>query len=470
MERWIRFATHFAVPVVFVFSFPWFFPYENVVHLAQTFAITFIVIAGLNLLVGLANQFSVGHVGFFAIGAYGAAFFRETIGLPLLIAIAFAAVFAGGMGFLLSLMSNRLKGLYLTLITFAFGELMAFAGASVSITTSEPALFGFQLNTSQYFWLIGVVAVAISYMLGNLFKGRYGRTFIAVGNNEKAAEAIGIRSRAWRVWAFAISAFLAGVGGGFFAFRHGMIGSPSFQFEQSLLLLLGVLLGGAGSKWGPVLGTVAVVSLQQFGPSIPVALWFIYGGAILLCMGILPNGMVGILSGLPIAKRLRANKGEILFYPSEPHVSLQNTQQNERLPREDLTVHLKDLAVFKDLSVLENVMIGFHRYFRTGLCGNLLDLQRVDKEEHGYFVRAYEILRLVGLEKKAFCKASTLTSWERRILGLARGIALNPSVLLVATPEADEIISFLQEKGLSLSICLETGDPIIQKKVEGYAN
>ena len=228
-----------GIPLVLLYAFPWIFNNAHTIHVAQTFLITYIVIVGLNLLVGLSNQLSLGHVGFYAIGAYLSAILTMKVGLNFFVSILISGLIAAVFGAIVALLSLRAKGPYLAMVTIAFGELISIianrwvdvTGGPAGIKTSQPSLFGFELGPIEYMWFIGILAIIFTAGATNIFRGRFGRTFTAFGNSEVASEVLGINVRNWKILAFSVSAFLAGVGGGLFAFQNQFISSTTFELN-----------------------------------------------------------------------------------------------------------------------------------------------------------------------------------------------------------------------------------------------
>ena len=263
---------HIGIPLVLLYAFPWVFNNAHTIHVAQSFLITYIVIVGLNLLVGLSKQLSLGHVGFYAIGAYLSVILTMKVGLNFFVSVIIAALVAALFGAVVALLSLRAKGPYLAMVTIAFGELVGIianrwvdvTGGPAGVRTSQPSLFGFELGPIEYMWFIGLLAILITAGATNIFRGRFGRTMNAFGNSEVASEVLGINVRGWKILAFSISAFLAGVGGGLFAFQNQFISSTTFELNLSILFLIAVIIGGSGTKIGPIIGTVIIVGLPQF--------------------------------------------------------------------------------------------------------------------------------------------------------------------------------------------------------------
>lgn len=431
MDRWIRFFTHFLVPIVFVCSFPWFFPFENAIQLGQIFAISYIVIVGLNVLVGLTNHFSLGHGGFVAIGAYGAILLSQKAGLPFIMGILLGAFLAGIMAALFSFISGKNKGFFFSIGTLVFGiaisflatEWVSLTGGNVGYPVITPQILGIELDSVSYFWFVAILAVSISYATGNLLKGRFGRTLIALGTNEKGVEKVKVDVSWWKTLSLFFSGFLAGLGGSLFAYQEGFIRSTHFELNLSLLLLLGVFIGGAGSKWGPVFGTGALVLITQMIPYSGPFNMVLTLGLFLLCTFLLPNGLVGLFSNMQFVKNLKRVRGGIYHHPSAPHVKLPVFQ------KKSLCVYDQP-RLFTELTVMEHVLMGFHSQYRSGFFSNLLDLQGVEREEQLFLGRAYDVLRFIGLEKRAFHKIQGLTKEEQQVVKIAMALTLIPKVIL----------------------------------------
>jgi ABC-type branched-subunit amino acid transport system permease subunit len=431
VDRWIRFFTHFLVPIVFVCSFPWFFPFENAIQLGQVFAISYIIIVGLNMLVGLTNHFSLGHGGFVAIGAYGATLLSQKAGLSFIMGILLGAFLAGIMAALFSFISGKNKGLLFSIGTLVFGiavsvlatKWVSLTGGTAGYSVNTPQVLGIEMDSSSYFWFVGILAVSISYFTGNILKGRFGRTLIAMGTNEKGTKMVKVDPRWWKTFSFFFSGFLAGLGGSLFAFQEGFIQSNQFDMNLSLLLLFGVLMGGAGSKWGPLFGTGALVLITQLIPYDGPFNMVITAGLLLLCVFMLPHGLVGFLSNIQFVKNLKRVRGGILHHPSAPLVELPVSQNRS------LCIY-EEPPLFKELTVIEHVQMGFHSQYRTGFFSNMLDLQRVEKEEQVFLGRAYDILRLIGIEKQAFNKIQTLGKEEQKLVKIAMALTFTPKEIL----------------------------------------
>lgn len=532
-----------GIPLVLLYAFPWFFNNAHTIHVAQTFLITYIVIVGLNLLVGLSNQLSLGHVGFYAIGAYASAILTMKVGLNFFVSILISALIAAVFGAIVALLSLRAKGPYLAMVTIAFGELVSIianrwvdvTGGPAGVKTSVPSLFGFELGPIQYMWFIGLLAIIFTAGATNIFRGRFGRTFTAFGNSEVASEVLGINVRKWKILAFSVSAFLAGVGGGLFAFQNQFISSTTFELNLSIMFLIAVIIGGSGTKIGPIIGTVVIIGLPQFLHNFVDYHLMIFGGILLIALILLPDGIVGAFTKLSFFNKFSSKKANtelgILHDDREATIDLPDGISGKLLELQNISMHFgglkaiddveievlggtvhgiigpngsgksttvnvlsgvympsggnllwkgknitkyapngiaqegitrtfQNLQLFEDMSVLQNVMVGFHRHFKTGFLKNLLYLGQVSNEERYYAQKAYDLLRIVGLEERAYEKASDLPYGEQRLVEIARGLALKPDLLILDEPAAGaspkeiekimDVIQRLKNAGLSI--------------------
>ena len=292
--------------------------------------IFFIAIVGLNLLTGYTGQISLGHGALMAVGGYTTAalmvheHWRDVWTIPL------AGLTAGVVGFLIGLPALRLSGLYLAMATFAFAVAMPsllrkFSGltgggqglrmledAPLQITglSGTVTIFGHSMTQNHFLyylaWGIGLVGFLIAWLL---VRGRVGRTFRAVRDSEVAAASAGINLAWAKTFAFAISGIYAGVAGGLLATQNQIVNPLTFTFLLSILLLVGVVVGGLGSLPGMVVGAFFVEYLPDLSTRVSTAPGvpdFVYGAAIIVVMILLPTGAGGLLKRVarPLTTRL----------------------------------------------------------------------------------------------------------------------------------------------------------------------
>jgi branched-chain amino acid transport system permease protein len=233
-------------------------------------AIYCIVAIGLNILVGYTGQISLGHAGFFAIGAYSTVLVMTKLGLPFYLALPIAGFIAAGFGFLLGLPSLRLEGPYLAIATLAFGQAVIqiishadFTGGHMGIEAPEAELAGFVFEEGpRLYGLIMVVTILMTIGALKMLKTRPGRAFVAIRDSEIAAEAMGINLTWHKTLAFAVSAFYTGLAGGLYAFALGHVSAGAFNLILSITFLAMVIVGGVGSVMGAILGAILVTWLQ----------------------------------------------------------------------------------------------------------------------------------------------------------------------------------------------------------------
>ncbi|MBS0522331.1 MAG: branched-chain amino acid ABC transporter permease [Proteobacteria bacterium] len=226
---------------------------------------------GLNILVGYTGQISLGHGAFMSVGAYTAANLAVRLGLPFWLTLPAGGLMAAFIGALVGIPSLRIKGLYLAIATLA-GQLIIewtinhvpaiSGGAQASIQVPRPDLFGFVLNTQSrlYYFLLFFAALAIVATL-NLMRSRIGRAFIAVRDQDIAAEIIGIDIFRYKLLSFAVSSFYAGVTGVLYTYYLGIANYEQFQLGVSIDFLAMIIIGGLGSVLGSIFGAIFVTLL-----------------------------------------------------------------------------------------------------------------------------------------------------------------------------------------------------------------
>jgi len=224
---------------------------------------------GVSLLTGFAGQISLGHAAFMAVGAYTSWLATTRFGLPFLVALPLSGVAAFVVGAVVGLPSLRIKGLYLAIATLAFQFITEYViihtvGGSGGNVVPAPRLGGLQIRgeTQFYFlllpvWLIGGIFAA------NLIRGRVGLALMAVRDRDYAAQVLGINLLYYKVLAFALAAFYAGIAGSLFAHYNRVISSEHFSIITSIDYIAMIVIGGLTSLWGPHLGAAFVILLSQ---------------------------------------------------------------------------------------------------------------------------------------------------------------------------------------------------------------
>ena len=255
----------------------------------------------LNLINGYTGQFSLGHAGFMGIGAYTAAMLATSLGVALLPALGnqawllFAlALLAGGLaaalaGLVVGVPSLRLKGDYLAIVTLGFGEIIRVVIQNIDAVGGSRGLIGIPAYTNL-FWTYGIAALTV-YVVWTLVNSTYGRGFIAVADDEIAAEAVGINTTRYKIAAFLVGAFFAGLAGGVYAHFKQYIAPQGFGFDRSIEIVVMVILGGMGNTAGVIIAAILLTvlgeSLRQFGDYRMI----IYSLVIIVLMILRPQGL-----------------------------------------------------------------------------------------------------------------------------------------------------------------------------------
>jgi branched-chain amino acid transport system permease protein len=267
---------------------------------------------GLNLVVGLAGLLDLGYVGFYAVGAYSVAVFGAPgsalhTRYPWLVCVPIAIAIAMVFGVILGGPTLRLRGDYLAIVTLGFGEIIrltaknsAFVGASSGITdvpsppghyADGPPIFGV-IDARPYFWLILAVILLVILASRNLERSRVGRAWLAIREDEDAAELMGVPTFRFKLWAFAMGAAVGGLSGAMFAGEQGFINPESFPVMTSMLFLAAVVIGGAGNRLGVIIGATAVVYLPERFRELADKRIMLFGIALILMSVFRPQGLL----------------------------------------------------------------------------------------------------------------------------------------------------------------------------------
>jgi len=269
-----------------------------VVNLIGIFAL---VAIGLNLLIGFSGQTSLGHAGFFAIGAYASALLAARFGLPFWLAVPIGSLVATAIGAFIALPALRLKNLYLAIATLAFGvvtqklifEWRALTGGGAGLQVPMPSLFGLTIGDgNRMIWVIAATLAAGTWAAATLAAGRTGRALTMLRESEAAAACIGIHVARYKVIAFALSAFYTAVAGGLYANLVRYINPESFDVNMSIMFLAMIVIGGLGSVGGALLGAAFYVAVPEAVRGFKDAPGLIFGLALMLVMILLPGGLI----------------------------------------------------------------------------------------------------------------------------------------------------------------------------------
>lgn len=255
--------------------------------------INIILASSLNLVNGLTGQFSIGHAGFMAVGAYASALVSIHLGWPFLVSLLIGALFAALFGVLIGLPTLRLHGDYLAIATLGFGEIIRVVILNLPFTGGPRGLPGIPPKTT-FFWIEAFVVVTL-VVLRNLKRSSYGRALVSVREDEIASEAMGINTTFYKVLAFTLGAAFAGIAGGLFAHFQMFIDPKSFAFMKSIEILVMVVLGGSGSLTGSVAAAAILTVLPEALRFAAQYRMVIYALLLIVMMPFRPQGIFGSL-------------------------------------------------------------------------------------------------------------------------------------------------------------------------------
>ena len=267
--------------------------------------ISCLVGVGLNVLTGLSGQVSIGHSGFYLLGAYCAGILTTRYAVNFFIALPAAAALAALVGAALAAPALRVRGPYLAMVTIAFAivvenvtiEWATLTGGFNGIQNiPKPALADHAFSLRELVFLTAALTALALWLYARLSASQWGHTMRAVRDSEVAAVSIGINPLAVRTLAFALSAALAGVAGALYGALSGFISPESFGFYQSILFLLVTILGGLGSVAGPLLGAATLVLLPELLASFSEYRLLFFGALLLLILWLAPDGIAGVLA------------------------------------------------------------------------------------------------------------------------------------------------------------------------------
>lgn len=267
-----------------------------------TFVLFYVVLAqGLNIVVGYTGLLDLGYAAFFAVGAYTTAILMTTFAWSFWLTLPVALIFAIVAGVIVGAPTLRLRSDYLAIVTLGFGEITRITVTNLDITGAASGIYGIPrpaigsyVITSQtdFYYLalfVAVLAIFIVYRLGN---SRIGRAWSYIREDEDAAEAMGVNRVRLKLLSYVSGSIIGSFAGSIFAVKMTAIAPLSFNFQQSVLILLAVVLGGLGSIRGVVIGAVIVVVLPEFLREIDEWRFLLFGAALVAMMIFRPQGLI----------------------------------------------------------------------------------------------------------------------------------------------------------------------------------
>ena len=262
-----------------------------------------ILALSLNLLNGYVGLLSIGHAAFYGIGAYASAKLVMAVGLPFPLAMLGAGIVAGIFGYLIAKPTLRLSGIYMTLATLGFNMIfflilqnwMGFTNGPLGIMDIPPPnIFGYQIETRvQYYYLVFFLVLMTIFSMHRLMTCRFGRALVSIRENELAAEAMGVHTTRYKIQAFVLAAFYAGIAGSFYAHFVKYISPDSFYIYESFILLAMLAFGGQGNLIGPVVGAAVLIIIPEIFRFLQEYRMLVYGGVLITMMLVRRQGLLG---------------------------------------------------------------------------------------------------------------------------------------------------------------------------------
>ena len=258
---------------------------EQTTYLFNLLMVSVISVVGLQLLTGYCGQISIGHAAFMAVGGFASAILTTKLNFPFLVALPLSGLIAGCAGLVFGIPALRIKGLYLALSTMAAQFIIIYiilhwtslTGGIAGILTQAPSIFGYELNShSRMFYLVFVIMVFLVYFAKRLTMTKVGRAWMAIRDNDLAAEAMGINIFYYKLLAFFVGCFYAGIAGSLWVHYALLAAVDHFSFHDSIWYVAMIIVGGLGSITGAIMGAVFVrlLLIYSFRFGTMIGHWF----------------------------------------------------------------------------------------------------------------------------------------------------------------------------------------------------
>jgi branched-chain amino acid transport system permease protein len=262
-----------------------------------------ILCMGLNLILGYTGLLSLGHAAFYGLGGYATAILMTRYGFSFLPALIISGLLALIFGMLLGVPTRKVRGDYFCLLTIAFGEIfrlvaqawIPFTGGAMGIVGIPiPRIFSWTIRSETDFYYLGLILVVFTYLsLVLLTASRFGRAFVAIREDELAASVMGINTPAYKILAFSIGSFYAGLAGSYLAVYQTTITPSSFRLDESCLMIIMVIVGGMGSLLAPISGVIIMTLATEAFRSLADYRMLIIGVIMVTVLLFRPQGLFG---------------------------------------------------------------------------------------------------------------------------------------------------------------------------------
>ncbi|MDB5936419.1 MAG: transporter [Massilia sp.] len=282
-----------VIGIAALIAFPKVFTNPYYIHLAETILIYAILLFGLDIVVGYTGQVSLGHAGLFGVGSYITGVLVFKLGMPWYLAMLASVGGTALFGAILALPALRVTGPYLAMVTLAFGtiigilinEMTWLTEGPMGIKITKPVLFGAKLSEVNYFYMVAAFMVLSLIVVHRILKSNLGRAFEALRDSPIASDCMGVSVYRYKVYAFVISAGLAGLAGSLYSYSEEYISPNTYSFELTILFLLAVIMGGRKTRSGALIGALIVVMLPSLLADIALFRQIAVGAAVLAVLG-----------------------------------------------------------------------------------------------------------------------------------------------------------------------------------------
>jgi branched-chain amino acid transport system permease protein len=273
------------------------------IGIANFMIIYTILCMGLNLILGYTGLLSLGHAAFYGIGGYATAILMTRHGFSFLPALLVSGMLALVFGMILGIPTRKVRGDYFCLLTIAFGEIfrlvaqawIPFTGGAMGIVAIPiPKIFNWVIRSETDFYYLGLILVGFTWLSLTLLVGsRFGRAFVAIREDELAASVMGINTPLYKILAFSIGSFYAGLAGSYLAVYQTTITPSSFRLEESCLMIIMVIVGGMGSMLAPISGVIIMTLATEAFRSLAEYRMLIIGVIMVVVLLFRPQGLFG---------------------------------------------------------------------------------------------------------------------------------------------------------------------------------